>query len=118
MHLSVTQFCSLVFFGSNTTAISIGPASSGMAAHDFHGMLAQFQEGIILISRCRMEWGSLSATNLVALVPDLNVRKVVFCVLRSGTSATGFVAERVRAPLENRGLPYRGEWVIQKYSQI
>ena len=69
MHLSVTQFFSLVFFGSNTTAISIGPASSGMAAHDFHGMLAQFQEGIILISRCRMEWGSLSATNLVALVP-------------------------------------------------
>ena len=39
--------------------------------------------------------GTLSATNPVALVPDLSIRKVVFCVLRSGTSATGFVAERV-----------------------
>ena len=27
----------------------------------------------------------------LALVPDLSIRKVFFCVLRSGTSATGFV---------------------------
>ena len=39
--------------------------------------------------------GSLSATNPVALVLDLSIRQVVFCVLRSGTSDTGFVAERL-----------------------
>ena len=31
----------------------------------------------------------------VALVPHLSIRKLVFCVLRSGTSATRFVAERM-----------------------
>ena len=34
------------------------------------------------------EWGIEPATNPVALVSDLIVRKVVFCVLRFGTSAT------------------------------
>ena len=33
------------------------------------------------------KWGTLSATNPVALVPDLSIRKAVLCLLRSGTSA-------------------------------
>ena len=41
------------------------------------------------------EWGSLPATNPVVLVPDLSIRKVVFFVLWSGTSATTFVAGRL-----------------------
>ena len=44
------------------------------------------------------------ATELVALVPDLRIRKVVFCVLRYGTSTTGFVAERLphlQLPMQN-----------------
>ena len=34
------------------------------------------------------QWGTEPATNPVALVSDLSTRKVVFCVLRSGTNAT------------------------------
>ena len=34
------------------------------------------------------KWGTEPATNPVALVSDLGIRKDVFCVLRSGTSAT------------------------------
>ena len=41
------------------------------------------------------QWGNLSATNPVALIPDLSTQNTTFLVLRSGTSATGFVAERV-----------------------
>ena len=41
------------------------------------------------------QWGTLSATNPVALVPDLSTQNTTFLILSSGTSATGFVAERV-----------------------
>ena len=41
------------------------------------------------------QWGTYSATNPVALVPDLSIRQFVFCVLRSRTTAMGFVAERM-----------------------
>ena len=39
----------------------------------------------------RPKWGTLSATNPVALVPDLSAQNPVCLILRSGTSATGFV---------------------------
>ena len=42
-----------------------------------------------------IEWGTLSATNPLALVPDLRIRKIALSVLRSGTSATGCAAERL-----------------------
>ena len=41
------------------------------------------------------QWCTLSTTNPVALVPDLSTQNTPFLILRSGTSATGFLAERV-----------------------
>ena len=50
-----------------------------------------------LISICVsvLRWGTLSATNPVALVSDLSTQNTTFLILRSGTSATRFVAARV-----------------------
>ena len=36
----------------------------------------------LIFAPLRLEWGTLPATNPVALDPDLSIRKVLFCVLR------------------------------------
>ena len=50
---------------------------------------------IVMMAVCP-KWGTFPATSPLRLVdPDLSTQNTTFLILRSGTSATGFVAEMV-----------------------
>ena len=62
------------------------------------------------------KWGSLFATDRMALVSDLMIRKAVFSVRRSGASATGFIAERLphEGGSQTKRSPGRRTWMALK----
>ena len=66
----------------------------------------------------RPKWGTLSATNPVALVPDLSAQNTVCLILRSGTSATGFVAERVPHYNAFSALPTNVDCIVENVPSI
>ena len=62
-------------------------------------LIILFREGTLSIGVATLreegQWGTLSATNPVALVPDRSTKNTTFLILRCRTSASGFIAERV-----------------------
>ena len=76
------------------------------------------QESRVIATKTSKKWGSLSATNPVAQVPDLSTQNKTFLMLRSGTSGTRFVAERVPHCRAKESLNQENSRLILKFPTI